>query len=68
MAGMTLTRMRLAEGVWEGLLDAARDTPPRLTVRHRDEIGGDVETIETAAERGGLKRWLVRFRLEESDG
>lgn len=63
MAQMTLTRMRLAEGVWEGLLDAARETPPRLTVRHRDEIVGDAETIETSAGRGGIKRWLVRFRL-----
>ena len=60
MAEMTLTRMRLAEGVWEGLLLAARETPPRLTIRHRDQLVAEAET-EGTAERPG--HWLVRFRL-----
>lgn len=58
MADMTLTRMRLAEGVWEGLLSAQDKVAPRLRLRHRDELVGEPETVE--AEAG---RWLVRFRL-----
>lgn len=59
MAEMTLTRMRLAEGVWEGLLAAARETPPRLRLRHLDELVGEPVT-EPADVKG---RWFVRFRL-----
>ena len=55
MADVTLTRMRLAGGVWEGLL-SARELP-RLLIRHRDELVGEPETVEA---EGG---WLVRFRL-----
>ncbi len=54
---MTLTRMRLAEGVWEGLLSAQASVAPRLRLRHRDELVGEPETVEA---EGG---WLVRFRL-----
>ena len=63
MAEMMLTRMRLAEGVWEGLLDIRGDTPPRLGLRHRDELVADAETTETIAGKSGFKRWLVRVRL-----
>ena len=59
MSEMTLTRMRLAEGVWEGLLSAQASVAPRLLLRHRDELVGEPETVE--AGEGG--RWLVRFRL-----
>ena len=59
MAAVTLTRMRLAEGVWEGLLAATRDTPPRLRIRHRDDLVGEPETSPA----GAAGRWLVRFRL-----
>ena len=55
---MTLTRMRLAEGVWEGLLSAQASVAPSLRLRHRDELVGEPETVQ--AEDG---RWLVRFRL-----
>ena len=58
MSGLVLTRMRLAEGVWEGLLSAQVSVAPRLLLRHRDELVGEPETL--AAEDG---RWLVRFRL-----
>lgn len=56
MAEVTLTRMRLAGGVWEGLLSARE--APRLRIRHRDELVGEPETVEA---EGG--RWLVRFKL-----
>ena len=55
MSEVTLTRMRLAGGVWEGLL-SARELP-RLLIRHSDELVGEPETVEA---EGG---WLVRFRL-----
>jgi len=55
MADVTLTRMRLAGGVWEGLLSAGE--LPRLLIRHCDELVGEPETVKA---EGG---WLVRFRL-----
>lgn len=63
MSDMTLTRMRLAEGVWEGLLSARAASPPRLLLRHRDELVGEPETLEAGQAEGGVARWLVRFRL-----
>ena len=63
MSDMTLTRMRLAEGVWEGLLSARAATAPRLLLRHRDELVGEPETFEAGEAEGGVARWLVRFRL-----
>ena len=59
MSDATLTRMRLANGVWEGLLSGRRLDPPRLRLRHRDDLIGEVET-QAAEEAGG---WFVRFRL-----
>ena len=64
MAGMTLHRMRLAEGVWEGLLSVSgADSPPQLRVRHQDQLVGEPETVDAGEERGGQGRWAVRFRL-----
>ncbi len=60
---MTLTRMRLAEGVWEGLLSTRAKSAPRLRLRHRDELVGEPETTEAEATPGEPSRWLVRFRL-----
>ncbi len=60
---MTLTRMRLAEGVWEGLLSASTKAAPKLLLRHRDELVGEPETVETEPAAGEVARWLVRFRL-----
>ena len=56
MAGLVLTRMRLAGGVWEGLLSGRGELPP-LRVRHRDQL---VAEPEAEAVAGG---WFVRFRL-----
>lgn len=63
MAGMSLTRMRLAEGVWEGLLDLRGDAPPPLRIRHQDTLVGEAETTATTSGKQGITRWLVRFRL-----
>lgn len=63
MSEMTLTRMRLAEGVWEGLLSARGSAAPRLLLRHRDELVGEPETVEAGEGPSGTGRWLVRFRL-----
>lgn len=63
MSEMTLTRMRLAEGVWEGLLSARASAAPRLLLRHRDELVGEPETVEAGEGPSGTGRWLVRFRL-----
>lgn len=57
MSGLVLTRMRLAEGVWEGLLSGRVDAPPPLRIRHHDQLVGEAET--EAADDG----WFVRFRL-----
>ena len=60
---MTLTRMRLAEGVWEGLLSARPNVVPRLHLRHRDELVGEPETLEAETSPEDGPRWLVRFKL-----
>lgn len=52
-----LTRLRLLGGVWEGRLEDGGDTP-NLRLRHRDEVVGTPEIVES--ETGG---WIVRFRL-----
>ena len=59
MSEMTLTRMRLAEGVWEGLLRARDARVPRLRLRHEDEDLGELEPVE----EGEAGNWLVRFQL-----
>ena len=60
---MTLTRMRLTEGVWEGLL-SSRDAPvPHLRLLHQNEVLGEPETIETDTGQGGISNWLVRFQI-----
>jgi len=58
VTAITLTRMRLSEGIWEGLLAARSEAPPALLVRHDDRVVAEPETENTG--RGG---WLVRFRL-----
>lgn len=65
MATMTLHRMRLSEGVWEGMLSVPGDTsaPPELRIRHQDDLVGEPETLETKGGGKGQARWLVRFRL-----
>ncbi|MDA8584784.1 hypothetical protein N9L47_00785 [Rhodobacteraceae bacterium] len=63
MSEMTLTRMRLAEGVWEGLLSVRDASVPRLRLLHQDQVLGEPETIEAGQDPSGLSKWLVRFRL-----
>lgn len=63
MSEVTLTRMRLAEGVWEGLLSTHASAVPRLRLRHRDELVGEPETVAADGAPKGSGRWLVRFRL-----
>lgn len=58
MASDTVTRLRLSNGIWEGWLPG-HQAPPKLRLRHRDEIVGEPETV-ASDESGG---WLVRFRL-----
>ncbi|WP_413718059.1 hypothetical protein [Silicimonas sp. MF1-12-2] len=59
MSGATLTRMRLVNGVWEGLLSGREPHPPKLRIRHRDDLVGEPET-SPAQDRDG---WTVRFHL-----
>ena len=63
MPDLTLTRMRLAEGVWEGLLSAPKSVVPRLRLWHRDELLGEPETIAAEDNAAGKSHWLVRFKL-----
>lgn len=59
MASISLTRISLANGQWEGLLKAGKAGPPKLLLRHRDRQVGEAETRpgDTAG------HWLVSFRL-----
>lgn len=59
MPGASLTRMRLANGVWEGLLSGRHAQPPKLRLRHRDDLVGEPETTRAEDRQG----WLVRFHL-----
>ncbi|NNE79622.1 MAG: hypothetical protein HKN18_05040 [Silicimonas sp.] len=63
MSETTLIRMRLAEGVWEGLLSARDATAPRLLLRHKDELVGEPEAVVAGEGPEGTANWLVRFRL-----
>ena len=56
-------RMRLVEGVWEGLLSAGGQTAPRLVLRHQDECVGEPETLPAESDASGKGKWLVRFRV-----
>ena len=63
MPDMTLTRMRLVEGVWEGLLSAPSSVSPRLRLWHQDELLGEPETIPSENGLADKASWLVRFQL-----
>jgi hypothetical protein len=63
--------MRLAEGVWEGLLTAPSTVSPRLRLWHQDTLLGEPETIRSEQAQSGMANWLVRFQLPSdrlSDG
>ncbi len=63
MSDVTLTRMRLAEGVWEGLLKVRDASVPRLRLRHDDEDLGEIEPVEVGDASDEAGSWLVRFQL-----
>ena len=67
MADVTLTRMRLAEGVWEGLLKARDASVPRLRLRHDDEDLGELQPVEVGEGREQKGRRLARSGLRLSD-
>jgi len=43
MSDITLTRMRLTAGIWEGLLVTAKGARPHLSLRHRDDLIGSLK-------------------------
>ncbi len=62
---MELTKTRLADGIWEGLLrlpESASDSPPALEISHRGRpIGHD---LSPAGEKGGQGgAWKLRIEL-----
>lgn len=59
MTGVSLTRISLANGTWEGLLKGGPATPPRLLVRHRDRAVGEADTRPGDANG----QWHVSFTL-----
>ena len=58
MSNVTLTKTRLFEGVWEGMLSANRPTlpKPRIEVTHLEKPLSGIEVSETA-EKG---QWALR--------
>jgi len=63
MSDITLTRMRLTAGIWEGLLATAKGARPRLSLRHRDDLIGEPEVIAPRLPDAAPGQWLMRFRL-----
>lgn len=63
MSDITLTRMRLTVGIWEGLLATVKGACPRLSLRHRDDLIGEPEVIAASLPNAAPGRWIVRFRL-----
>lgn len=63
MSELTLTRMRLAGGVWEGLLASATGAKPRLWLRHQEDVVGEPELHAASGVTGNAAQWFVRFRL-----
>ncbi len=57
MSDLTLTKTRLFQGVWEGVLtsSAKTNTPPKLEVTHLEQPVDGLELVED----GGS--WAVRF-------
>lgn len=54
MTELTLTKTRLRQGVWEGLVTGAEERP-QISVMHLDRAIGDVELTQV---EGG---WLLQF-------
>lgn len=56
-----LTRLRLAAGTWEGVLDAPGSGRPALRLRHCGDVVCEPEVTEAGSDIRG--RWNIRFRL-----
>ncbi|QYX56614.1 hypothetical protein K1T73_16485 [Roseovarius sp. SCSIO 43702] len=61
MSDLTLTKTRLFEGVWEGVLttEAEGNTQPEIAVTHLGEPVRGVEVVEDRAAR----HWVVRVPI-----
>lgn len=58
MSELTLTKTKLINGVWEGVLTGVQgDTPPELTLTH---LNHTLEGLEVTSNNG---QWLVRAPL-----
>lgn len=62
---MTLTRTRLENGVWEGVLQCnSPSSKPRLLVRHLNNLVGEaVVALDEASAKDHLQTWRVRVEL-----
>lgn len=63
MSDAKLTRTRFAGGIWEGLLTGRFSSPPRILLRHKDEVVGEAEIELTGSLSGEAAKWVVRIRL-----
>jgi len=62
MSDLTLTKTRLFEGVWEGVLTgerASKDARPEIEVTHLQEVVPDVQVTEDA----DAGHWVVRVPI-----
>ncbi len=61
MSDLTLTKTRLYEGVWEGVLtyDGEGNAQPRIEVTHLQEVIDGVEVTENAQ----AGNWIVRVPI-----
>ncbi|EAR50634.1 hypothetical protein OG2516_12321 [Oceanicola granulosus HTCC2516] len=60
---MTLTKTRLADGTWEGVLTGADDAPPEIEARHGEQVLGGVEVRALSEGQGHLVRVPVPASL-----
>ncbi len=59
MADMTLTKIRMQAGLWEGVLTGAGATPPVIHITH---LGDAIEGVQVAAE-GQPGEWAIRVPI-----
>ncbi len=63
MSDITLTRMRLTGGVWEGLLASASGVKPKLWLRHREDVVAEPELHAATGATANVAQWFVRFQF-----
>ncbi|MDD9727107.1 hypothetical protein PVV74_16715 [Roseovarius sp. SK2] len=59
MQELTLTKTRLFEGVWEGVITGAGDRRPDVSVTHLQETIAGVEVVE----KPGEQAWVLRVPI-----